>query len=504
MGFIVYQEKNGRTYATFCKAKRENGAKTNETVNLGLVLDKEKGVFKSRERGVYAFSVENGYGEPSEEYELKARSARRKEVDMLDYGDTFFLDSFLRTTPYYDIIKSVVAGKEDLVLSILYYYILQGGAREYSRIWWEGNYASCLFPKALPYGSKISALYRKLGEPDVQAAFFRRYILAVLSNPGIHGLLIDSSGIPNSIDMDKTEISNHNGDINVEARIIFVCERNTGLPLYFRTISGNIIDLSTVAITISDLEKAGICIDFAILDAGYYDENTIKTLQDKDIAFITRMKRNRKLYKETARKHLTSLADASNMVTYNGRALFMKKVEITLNGKRAYAYLGKDLMMAGMEAKSILPAALENGTDGAKLNELYQDLGVFMLISSEDLDTSEVLPLYYTRQQVEQVFDIAKNYAELMQLGQHTEGTFEGHCFMSFLATIVCHLLQRKLKGADMNQIELLRLLRNHKCAVYDNGDIVPREAKKKQKDAYAIIGAKPYNWRMDTASICG
>jgi len=41
---------------------------------------------------------------------------------------------------------------------------------------------------------------------------------------------------------------------------------------------------------------------------------------------------------------------------------------------------------------------------------------LFVIVSSENLPTSEILPLYYTRQQVEQVFDVSKNNADIMCL----------------------------------------------------------------------------------------
>ena len=49
-----------------------------------------------------------------------------------------------------------------------------------------------------------------------------------------------------------------------------------------------------------------------------------------------------------------------------------------------------------------------------------------MIISSEDMKPDEILPLYYTRQQIEQVFDISKNYAEILPLRVHSEETFRG------------------------------------------------------------------------------
>lgn len=97
--------------------------------------------------------------------------------------------------------------------------------------------------------------------------------------------MIDSTGVPNSISMDKKEVWNHDGDIDEGARLIYVCERNTGMPLAARSISGNIIDVNTIAFTIDELYRIGVCTDFAILDAGYYTEDNIKLLFSREINF---------------------------------------------------------------------------------------------------------------------------------------------------------------------------------------------------------------------------
>jgi len=40
----------------------------------------------------------------------------------------------------------------------------------------------------------------------------------------------------------------------------------------------------------------GIAADYAILDAGYFTEDNIKALHENEIAYLTRLKPNRKLY----------------------------------------------------------------------------------------------------------------------------------------------------------------------------------------------------------------
>lgn len=502
-GFISYQKKNDQEYATFCLAKWTGNAKINETVYLGRVVDKENGVFYSKKRGgLFTFSVKDGFGEaPEKEPDsgFGKRKAKRKEVCSLDYGDAFFLDGFLRSTPYYDVFCSIAPDAKDILLSLVYFYILKGGAREHMRDWWDGSYVCLMYPDAVPSGSKISKLYRKLSDPDLQLRFTRKYMEAVLSGSGIHGILIDSTGMPNAISMDKREVWNHDGSCDEGARLIYVCERNTGLPLAARTISGNIIDASTIANTIDDLERVGVCTDFAILDAGYYTDANIRLLHENKIAFVTRIKKNRKLYKEIFNRNRPGLEDAANLVSFNGRVLYIKKVPCVLaESIEAYSYIVLDTKMQGLESAQALSGPIEDKVNREELERIRSMCGTFMMVSSEELDPSEILPLYYTRGQIEQVFDIAKGSAELLQLGLHSEETFDGHVFVSFLAVIICHLLQRLFLNERMTTSEALGALRNHKCKLYDNGDMVPYESKKKQNLCYDLIKVKPQKKHFD------
>ena len=318
------------------------------------------------------------------------------------------------------------------------------------------------------------------------AAFSPFLWKAVLSGPGIHGILIDSEGLPNSMDMEVTQLSNHDGDINVETRLIYICERSTGLPLYFRYISGNIVDFSTLATTVEELEKAGVCTDFAILDAGYYCEGNIKLLYEKGIAFVTRLKQNRVLYKELVAEHLSGLQSPEHLVAFNKRFLFIQKTPCKLQGRDAFAYICKDPVMGMLETRARVPAALADGASRQEVFETIQKAGVFVIISSEDMKADEILPLYYTRQQIEQVFDITKNYAEVLPLRVHSEETFRGHLFVSFVAAIACHLMQKLFKDKGTNQMEALRELRNQKCKLYDKV-VIPMEPRKKMNDIYKI-----------------
>ena len=59
--YIAYSIKKGNEYATLTSSVRD-GAKVvkGESINLGRVLDKERGIFRNRERGVFTYDIRTG------------------------------------------------------------------------------------------------------------------------------------------------------------------------------------------------------------------------------------------------------------------------------------------------------------------------------------------------------------------------------------------------------------------------------------------------------------
>ena len=67
------------------------------------------------------------------------------------------------------------------------------------------------------------------------------------------GILVDPAGPSDSCHLPVTVISNHNGQAGEEVRLTCVVQRDTGLPLLFRHVAGNAIDVSTITRTIAAL-----------------------------------------------------------------------------------------------------------------------------------------------------------------------------------------------------------------------------------------------------------
>ncbi|MDY0287804.1 MAG: hypothetical protein RBR15_03140 [Sphaerochaeta sp.] len=120
--------------------------------------------------------------------------------------------------------------------------------------------------------------------------------------------------------------------------------------------------------------------------------------------------------------------------------------------------------------------SLEALSDNLPFEEIGSNmgrLGTFVLVSSERLESKEILSLYYTRVQMEQLSDRTKSNCSLFPLGIHGEEAFKGHLMLTFLSSILSQLLQKDMlqhtqEKASIDLGGCFLELRNQKCKVFD------------------------------------
>ena len=480
MAHIHVDIKNGKEYHTLVESKRVNGKKVDVPVlYLGRLMDREKSIYRNREKGTFVYN--------SEERAIEATQHLAKEKLILDFGDSYILDEVLARTGFKDIMTSVFQFDKDTVMSMLFYRVLCGGAIRYAQTYWEGSYARLLYPRALVESQRVSEFYKRIGDEAYHREFFKAYIAHIRSEVG-SGILVDSTGLPNDIRIPVTAVNNHNGVISNESRLILVVDRKSGLPLYFRYVAGNIVDVSTLVSTLAELDCSGIDVDYAIVDAGYYSEKNVRKLQGAMIAFITRLKSNLKLYKALVADHFKDIGKSKYLVKYQSRFLHIKPVEIPLFGRTGYAYICQDDDLKHIQEKGYyMDVYGEEDITAEAMDDAVNKMGIFILISSECIPPSELLPLYYTRQTVEQIFDIGKNNVDLIPLRVHSEEAFRGHLLMSFIASYVYILVNRYFTNSDMCAIGVFRIMKNQKCKIYEE-TIVPQEPNKSMNEIYETL----------------
>lgn len=487
--FIHYKVKKegGSIYGVYCPSDRKHGGKD---MYIGTVVDKDKGIFYHKNFGYHKFTLEEGrqkLSKPETEYLDIIKGSQISVTQnspnlILDYGDMWILNEVLISSKLRQVFCDTYPSDTDTLLSLIAFKLLDSAANCYAREWWEGSFARLLYPNARLQSQRLSEFLISLGEENNLRRFFVCYHKFISGIVGTFNILIDSTGLPNDIHFPYTALNNHNGIISNEARLILVIERSSGYPVYFKYVAGNIVDVSTMVTTIKELKEYSIDIKHSILDAGYFSENNIKTLCSEGIPFLTRLSPNKKVYKELVKEYAHELQSSKYAVKYRDRLVLIKRVPVMLFGNSGFAYVAIDIDRRNDEQKRYLARALEEHTPNDEIDDKMASLGMFVLVSSQEIETSDVLPLYYTRQAIEQVFDYCKNDVDLLPLRSHSEDTFRGHLLLSFMASVTYITLNRLMEGSRFCAKGVFHAARALKCNVYSDR-LIPSVPNKNVND---------------------
>jgi transposase len=393
----------------------------------------------------------------------------------LDYGDSFLLNAITSQLPIFDVLKTVFGKFFDTLIALIFHRVVGAQAMRYAENWYDGNYASILFPTAVLTSQNISKFMFYLGDERVQRNFFKAYIPLIQKDK--NGVVIDSTGLPNEINMSVTDWGHHNGGIEFETRLILAIDKESGLPLYFRYVAGNISDVTTLTNTIAEMKNNGISASSALIDVGYFSETNLTMLFAAKISFLIRMPSNRIVYQNI----ISDNADIENpryAVKYDRRGLFVKENEVEIYGHKDFVYLVLDPERRGREVSKAVSQMQDDGSDINKTD--LSNCGKMVLLSSEKLNTSNVVPLYYTRQIAERMFGIAKDDLNILPLRTHSEPNFKGFMMLVFISLIISCGLKARL-GQKISIEQALSMLRTLKCKVFDNS-VLPCEITKKQR----------------------
>lgn len=172
--YIAYRTSNGKTYASLAECSRDRQRiEKNYLENLGRVLDKEKGIYRNRERGVFTYApatgtygtVPAGFVEPPKRKPGKYLNilGKKRSRLCLGLGDSFFLDASLKNIGFYEVIDAVGYGNADTLHTLIFYYLLSQQLNSHAADWYELNYVKILFPDAAVSSQRISEALAEIG-----------------------------------------------------------------------------------------------------------------------------------------------------------------------------------------------------------------------------------------------------------------------------------------------------------------------------------------------------
>jgi len=404
------------------------------------------------------------------------------EKTIVDFGDTFAIKQVAEREGLNDLIKNCI-DDYDSIMALICHQLTLGTAMYNCVEWFEGNIANKLFPKATLQSQHISKLISQLGEDTIQNKFFKAYIKKFFAKTST--VLIDSTALPSSINASLNNWGHTAEGIDQKVGCLMLVDKTLKLPIYFRAIPGEIVDVSTLKVTVEQIYKLGLKPESAILDAGYFSEDNIEFLCNEKINFVTRMPKSRKQFMKLV-DEAGKIENRANAVQYGERVVFTKSKEINLCNNKLFAHIILDPFKKAKDVNQLIISALEEGEDKKITNRKMKYCGYFVLITSLKLSNEEILPTYYTRQSIEQVFGFAKSNNNILPLRVHSEQSIRGYLFLVFLSLIIFVMMRNKLKLKFTVEQALLSL-RNLKAKIYEDSALV-LEPSKKAKDISKLL----------------
>jgi transposase len=332
MSYIIQKIINGKKYAYEVTSFRDKDTKKVKKKNIYLGIVTEGGSIKK-----------------NKEY--------MKESSVLDFGDGYLFYEFFKGLNLSTLLDEDIKIFPEILALIIYRICCQSAM--YNAIsWCEGNIISVLCKSSDLSSQNISRVLTYLGQEEVQKTFFERHIKSMEHDQD--NIIIDASSLPNQIHHPLNEWGHADGSIEKQFRFLCVVEQKTKTPLFYRLLPGNIVDISSLKTTISELKFIGAKNKFILLDAGYFSTENILELYENNIDFLMRLPAQRSLYKVCILKHLEGIEQIEYATKYDKRVLFVKPLETELYGKNGWVYIVLDPTRKAKEINTVVSAYLDD------------------------------------------------------------------------------------------------------------------------------------------------
>jgi hypothetical protein len=143
----------------------------------------------------------------------KSNMTDGKEKLIVDYGNTFILNEYCRLSGFAELILNVFGELGNYLLVLVFYRLIESGGMNMAREWYENNYIQVCFKNLDLSSQRISEALCEIGNETLWREFFKQYTQCVYSD---NGVIIDSTGLPNDINISLTALGHHSGVIEKE------------------------------------------------------------------------------------------------------------------------------------------------------------------------------------------------------------------------------------------------------------------------------------------------
>ena len=476
---------------------------------LGKVIylsdDKKSGIFDSPIRGLVNYNVTTDTFSKVDEDDPRIINRDVFPITKVHtvFGDSYLLLEFLDKHKLLNVFREVFIDNNDYerFLAHIIHDIMRDGSHITCDNYFLKSFISYVFPDLGISSLKCdSRFFQFMGDDDIKLSFFKTYIKLMRREKPTFGkaTYVDSTPLPNDIVNNPFNALCSHGvtQMSIQMRLVLILDQDSGLPVWFEIIPGNVLDISTLRDISGDvLSTLDIQISDYVLDAGYVSQSIIKAFKiGSDKTMTARMPAKKGYpYKELYQNTKELLHKGKYQFKRKDYTYFGIQRQIDIFGEHIYEYVYLDHYNATKGFNAYLGKhqdEFENLKDKDKDFRMVQD-GFFILVSNVDKKPKEILEDYYCRADIEKVFKTSKEYLKLLPIGKWNSDAVKGKILTDMISTIVYLKMRRDLVGKDMSIPDIIGSTQSLMC-FRDNSDMVTVECpNKKVKECYKNLGVE-------------
>jgi hypothetical protein len=399
-------------------------------------------------------------------YELYGPDTRTEytpEVEsVISVGVPFLVNHILTRLEASRILEGALGNQRARsVITAAAYMASKGNVFEHVSDWCERSVLNG--PQLSP--QKASSLFASLTH-DERMAFFKGWV-SLNANSGYISYDVTSFSSYAEGIRDLEWGYNRDGDRLPQINLGCYLSQESRLPMFYVTYPGSIVDKSHLPYMMASNNELGISADVVfVMDRGFCSTANVNFMHSEGIRYVMGVDMRHKATKgaiDGVREKLVSFrnvvgdgtyavavrsrfyGETSVMHIYNNpelgerqrRDLFRTVENMENELKQLNVVSEKELkrysrffdIRTGNGELSFVP-------NYDRIDEASKNCGVFCILTSTTLESTEVLNIYRRKDVIEKGFDDIKNHIDMKRMRAHTEATIAGKLFCAFISLI--------------------------------------------------------------------
>ena len=434
-------------------------------------------------------------------------------------GATFLLQRILVALGVTDILEKILGLRRAMAaVTAAIYMICRGNVFEHVLDWCESY---TINEEALSSQS-ASTLFASIAH-DERMAFFKTW---VMRNASQGYLAYDVTSFSTYAEGISDTEWGYNRDNDKLPQINLGCYllEQSGLPMFYVTYPGSIVDKSHMPYMMAYNEELGIKDTGFVMNRGFCSTPNIAYLHSEQLRYIMGVDMLHKATRESIDKVRDGIISLCNCVQ---SGVYARSIHSRFYGATSTMHVYYNPELAERQRRDLFRtvdsfeetlAQLNfltekdakrymryfkidkeaNGTctfhrDHDKIDALAKNSGFFCLLSNTNLSSNETLSVYKRRDTIEKNFGDIKNHLDMKRLRTHTDATTGGKIFCAFIALIAISELTEKLRGImrekSMSKDAVISELEKIKTIAMSNNIRMINPLTKTQREIFEIFG---------------